>query len=52
MKTFVKKEDDVGKQKSTCPLCKGAWKESQIDWIVCRIFTVCGHEVWYIFYLQ
>ena len=22
----------------------GKWKDNQIDWIVCRIYTMCWHE--------
>ena len=39
-KKKLKKERNIDKQKWTCPVCKGAWKESQIDWIVCRIYSV------------
>ena len=38
-----KKKKNADKQECTCPVCKGAGKESQIDWVVCRIYTVCGH---------
>ena len=40
-KLLPKTESDVDKREWTR---KGAWKESQIDWIICRIFTVRGHE--------
>ena len=39
-----KKEINVGKQELTSLGCRGSWKESQIDWIVCRIYKVCVHE--------
>ena len=36
-----KNERTVDKQKWTYPVCKGAWKESRTDWIICIIYTVC-----------
>ena len=38
-----KKKKNADKQERTCSVCKSAGKESQIDWFVCRIYTVCGH---------
>ena len=37
-------EGNVDKQEWTYPLSKRAWKESQIDWIVCIIYAVCWNE--------
>ena len=34
-----KKGRNVDKQEWTSPVCKRVWKENQIDWNVCRIFT-------------
>ena len=31
------KEKPTGNEESTCAVCKGSWKESQMDWIVCRL---------------
>ena len=39
-----KKERDVVKQEWTYPVCKWVWKETQIDWIVCGICSVCEYE--------
>ena len=36
-KIFVKKESNVDKQELASHVCKLTSKESQIDWIVCRI---------------
>ena len=38
-----KKKKNADKQERTCSVCKSAGKESQIDWFVCRIYTVCRH---------
>ena len=38
------KEKPVENQESTCAVCKGSWRESQMDWIVCRVCTVWVQE--------
>ena len=38
-KSFIKKESNVENDKLTSFVCKQASKESQTDWIVCKI---CG----------
>ena len=40
---FKKKKKNADKQERTCSVCKSTGKENQIDWFVCRIYTVCGH---------
>ena len=32
------------KKECTCSVCQGVSKESQVDWLVCRIYTICWHE--------
>ena len=43
-KEIFTKKRKVDKQDWTCPGCKGVWKESQIDGVICRICLVCGRE--------
>ena len=44
-KRLSKKENNVDKQELTFTGCRGTRKESQIDWIVCRICTVKKHTL-------
>ena len=39
--SLSKKEIDVEKQELTSTDCRGTEKESQIDWIFCKICAVC-----------
>ena len=41
---FSEKEKPVENQEWNCTVCKGSWRESQMDWIVCRVCTVWVHE--------
>ena len=51
-KPLSKKERNVDKQEWASVVCKRVWKESQIHWNLCRIFTLCKYEGWYTFYPQ
>ena len=43
-KSFLKKESNVENHKLTSFVCKQASKESQIEWIICKICAVWVHE--------
>ena len=43
-KCLLKKEVNVDKQELTSPGCRETSKERQINWIVCKIYTVYVHE--------
>ena len=42
--TLPKKESNVNKQELSYPVCKGLWKESQIDWTVWKKCSLWVHE--------
>ena len=41
---FFETKKSFKKQECTCPVCNGVWKESPINWMVCKIYLVRGHE--------
>ena len=43
-KTLSKKVSNIDKQEWICPVCKGTWKETQTDWIICSTCTVQVHD--------
>ena len=43
-KPLLRKGKDIDKQAWTPSVCKGGSEESQIDWIVCIIYTVSWHK--------
>ena len=48
-KCLLKKEVNVDKQELTSPGCRETSKERQINWIVCRIYSVCMKIVCFVF---
>ena len=36
------KAKPVENQEWNCAVCKGSWRENQMDWIVCRVYTGLG----------
>ena len=43
-KSLSIKQRKVDKQESASPICKRVWKKIEINWNVCRIFTMCEYE--------